>query len=360
MDTRRLLKSISCAAAGITFIVSIGLNIFQYQQNKKLGDNFHELVSKNNVPTDEQAARRENAGQKTAALSKSGIASGREEVAELNYQLQATEEELDMVHKDLNKEMDRRAELAQQRRELQKQQFQSPTFLKVRRENTASQYADFFKAFNISPEDAEAFVDILIEEQNDSQEIYYDAEEIVSPTEDDREKFKQLFQSLNDDYEAKKKDILGEAAFEEIDSYWSRWYYEKYEVGGFSESLDSNEKLSSGQQAAMVDALVDAQETLREENAARNEEVRNTYTFPFEYYNEESLNRMIKNSTRRSEISVEAVRGILSPSQIGKLETYMDKELDRTITDMKMTGMDYYGYDYGQEDAAETQETGEK
>lgn len=45
---------------------------------------------------------------------------------EFNYQLQAAEEELEMVNEDLNEEMERKAELARQRRELEKKQLYIP------------------------------------------------------------------------------------------------------------------------------------------------------------------------------------------------------------------------------------------
>jgi hypothetical protein len=156
-----------------------------------------------------------------------------------------------MVHEDLNKEMDRKAELAQKRRELQKMQLKSPSFLKIMRESIESQNADFIEALNLSPEDAAAFLDILLAEQMASAE--------------------------------------------------------------------------------------------------------NTFLLPADQYKPENLSRIIESGTRSNEAYVETARGILSPSQIEKLEIYLDQQLDRMVSNMERTALEY-GYTENQEDNTDGQE----
>ena len=360
MDTRRLLKRISWAVIGLAFIVLICLNVFQSRQIKKLDSGFTEQVSQNSASADDQAAGSVNAAQKTAHFSKSGAVSEIEEVEDLNYHLQAAEDELDMVHEDLNKEMDRKAEVARLRRESQEKYRQSPGYKSSARKSIASRNEGFFEAFNISPEDAEAFNDILLAEQIANSEFYWEAEGITNPTEADRARYEQLQEEMRATYETQKIDLLGEAVYEEYGPYQSKWYIEEYRVGGFSESLDSNEKLTDTQRTALVDALAEAQEARREENAAEIDEAENTYRFPSEDFNEAGIERMVENMTSRNEASVEAARGVLTPSQIEKLEAQLDQALDRYITRMKATGMEYYGYTYDQEDDTEAQEEDEE
>ena len=341
MDTRRLLPRISWTVIGLAFIASICLNVFQYRQGKKLDNGFTEQVSKNSVPAVGQTTGAVTAGQKTAQPSKNVTVSGTEEVEDLNYQLQAAEDELDMVHEDLNREMDRKTELARQRREQQIQMWQSSGFKNRYRKNIASQNAGFFEAFNISPEDAEAFVDILLAEMIASQEFSLESSEITNPTEADRERFKQLYGELHGEYRAQKIDLLGGAVYKEYSTYQSKRYIEEYQVGGLSESLDSNEKLTDTQRTALVDALAEAQEAQIKETAAENSETENTFRFPSERLDEADMERSVEYMTRRNEAYVEAARGVLAPSQVEKLEDQLDQELNRMVTSMKMFGMNY-------------------
>lgn len=108
-----------------------------------------------------------------------------------------------MVNEDLNKEMDRKAELARQRRELQKKQLKNPSLQKYMREDIEKRIADFVEDFNISAEDANAFAEILLAQQMAFQEIFFEAREIANPTEEDRDRFNQLFQDLNEEYTAR-------------------------------------------------------------------------------------------------------------------------------------------------------------
>ena len=359
MDTRRLLKRISWAVIGLAFIVLICLNIFQSRQIKKFNGGFTEQVLLNSEPANDPAIGTVNAGQRTAQFSKSGAVSENEAVEDLNYQLQAAEDELDMVHEDLNKEMDQKAEVARLRRESQRKQMQSPSYKKIVRKSIATRNAGFFEAFNISPEDAEVFNDIMMAEQMASIEFRMESGEITNPTEADRERFKQLYDELHAEYETQKIDLLGEAVYEEYVPYLSKRSIEEYRVGRvdrFSELLDSNEKLTDTQRTALVDALAEAQAAQRKETTAEIDETENTFRFPSERYDEASIERMVENMTSRNEASVEAARGVLTPSQAEKLETQLDQELDRMITSMKMTGMNDYGYTYDQEDDADAQE----
>lgn len=354
MNNLKLLNRISWTSIGLAFIFLIGLTIYQHQQIKKLAGSSSEEISHNTERAGDPASSLKNTEPKTARLRKSETVSSDKESEVLSYQLQATEEELQIAHDDLNKEMDRKDELAQQRRELQKQQMQSPYLIKYMREHFASQYADFFEAFNISPENAEAFLDILMAEYTASQELYFEAQEITNPTEADRIRFKQLNDDLNATYEAQKTNLIGEEAFEEYPPYQQRWYLEEYEVGSLSEAFDSSEKLTETQQAALVDALLEAQTSLKKEREAENNDESDAYTFPSEQYSQENIDRTVENMTRIYEAYVEAARTVLTPSQTEKYKAYLDQQLDNLITNMKITGMEYYSYDYGEQDSTGT------
>jgi hypothetical protein len=356
MNTRTLLKKISWVFISLAFIVLIGLTIFQHRQIKKLTRTFSEQAATAPLSTGtRQATGPEKTAQNTTRVSINETAADSSDVEALTFQLQATEEELDMVHEDLNKEMDRKTELAQQRRDLQKKQFKDPSFKKFVRENIESQYSDFIDSLNLLPEDAEAFLDILFAEQMASQEFWFDAQEIINPTDGDRDRFKQLFEDLNAEYEAKKTELLGEDVYKEYESYKSKWFVEEYQVGGFSETLGSDEALTDTQRTALVDALVDAQEKWKTENIDKIEAPENTFQFPADNYKPENMERMMANVTRSNETFIEAARGILSASQTEKLETYLGQQFDMMTTSMKMAALEY-GYTYDQEENTDTGE----
>lgn len=356
MDTRKLLKGIAGTVIGLAFIALAGLTIFQHQQIKRLTTPPPDQVSQTSRSTDGLVATEpENTGRNAARSSKGQIAADGSALEELNYQLQATEEELDMVNEDLNKEMDRKTELARQRRELQKKQLKDPSLQKYMRQSIDKRIASFVKEFNISPEDAEAFAEILLAQQMSSQELFLEAQEIINPSEEDRARFSQLSREMNAEYETKAKDLLGEAVQQEYQPYQMKWYIEEYRVGEFSAVLGPDETLTDAQRTALVDALMEAQEARIEENADKIEEAKNTYVFPSENYDPEHIDEMVENMTHRNDDYIEAAQGILSLSQNEKLLTYLDQELDMMVSSMKMAALEY-GYSYDMEDDSDAQE----
>ncbi len=333
MDTRRLLKRISWTVIGIAFIASICMNVLLYRQTQKLDNGFTEQVSHSSTPAADPvagtAAGMAKTGQKTVQLSKSGAVSENEAVEALKYQLQAAEDELDMVHEDLNKEMDRKAEQARLRRE---------SYKKMARERIASRNAGFFEAFNISPEGAGAFNDILMAEQMAYMELNLESGEIANHTESDRERVIKLYEELNAEYKAQKIELLGEAVYEEYSTYQKKRFIEENQVGEFSESLDSNEKLTDTQRTALVDAIAEAQEAGRKEIAAEINETENTFRLSPEQIDEANMERLVEREIRRrNEDYVAAARGILTPSQLEQFEAYLDQEPDGHITNMRVS-----------------------
>jgi hypothetical protein len=267
----------------------------------------------------------------------------------LAYQLQAAEEELDMAHEDLGKELDRKAELANQRRALQKKQTQSPAFKKMMREIVESRIAEFVEAFDISPEDAKAFADIQLEKAMAFQELYLEAEEITNPTEADKARFGRLQQDQQTEYEAKAEALLGDAVYREYDPYERRWYIEEYDIGGFSSSLDPDVALTDSQEEALVDALFEAQETAIQDNTAQTEEMQSTFVFPSEQYTPEQLDKTVEYMTSRNETILEKAGEILSAAQMEQLRTYLAQNLAQTIDYAKMTALEH-GYSYDIDD----------
>lgn len=345
-------KKTCYTAITIAFIALIGLTLFQHRQIRQLRAMIPELSQKQTTsspnapagtPPPQRAATAQSIAGRAAPSSMGEVQGGQEDdVDNLQYQLQAAEEELDMVHEDLNREMDRKAELARQKREIQRQQFQDATFKKYIRENLNDQVADFIEAFNISPEDAEAFVALLLEQQMAQQELYLDAQEISAPTDEDRKSFMERSKETMETFEAKSSELLGDAVFDEYAAYQQRYYIKEYTVSTFKETLDAGDQITDDQEEALVTAVYEAQqdyiEEMREKAAA--EETERTYTFPSDTAAEDNLDRIIENMTRRNETYLNAADGILTASQIQGLETYLQNELDQQIMYQKMSTLE--------------------
>jgi hypothetical protein len=335
MDNRNLLKAIFRILIGLAFFSLIGLAIYQHQQIKKIKSVSPYQGSQHGRESNDRSSGSEYAGQGASRFLKSPAAVSSSDVAELNYQLQAVEEELDMVDEDLNKKSDRTSEFDRQSGKLGKNQFgdsYNQTFL---RRVFTEQISDFVVEFNISSEDADAFSEILLARQMASQEIYSKARGVTNPTEEDRARFKRLRDAMNDEYDSMAADLLGKTVYREYPASRIKYSVKKYQVGNFAETLGPDDRLSDRQETALVAALTETAESRLREYADEIEAAENTYTFPSESNDPEHIDMMVERVARSHEDFLQAAQRILTPSQTEKLKTHLEQELERVITESK-------------------------
>jgi hypothetical protein len=109
MKTQKVLLKTAYCLVGLSILVLIGLSIFQHQQIKKLSENaVPDTITKDESTGDPMSAPVEMV-QKSVAKSTGPVSKEKEsytgEINELEYQLDAAEEELDMTNEQLSDEL---------------------------------------------------------------------------------------------------------------------------------------------------------------------------------------------------------------------------------------------------------------
>ena len=136
MKTQKLVLKSAFCFAGLLFLLLIGFNIYQYQQIKKLSEKtVPEKIVKNESTNDSQATPFKMV-QKSKMKSSTPVSkkekSSTNEINELEYQLNAAEEELDMANEELFDELSKKAEFIKAREQYTKNMLSNPAFNKKR------------------------------------------------------------------------------------------------------------------------------------------------------------------------------------------------------------------------------------
>lgn len=338
MSGKKAIKDLALALVCISTVALIGYNIYQYHVIKELSKGSRTLEISGNYESTDNAV----SGGKTAVKGKSPqkpIAAGDNippdtDIEELTYHLDAAEEELDMVHQQLDNEEARKAELRKNDLERQRKYHEDPSYKNITRNVINSQYSDLFEILNLSPERLEELKDILVDNQLASSDFYMEMRNAI-PSEEKRTELKERQKSLNEESDLKLKEFLGNEDYEKFRRYQETWG-EKYNVENFVESLNKDEKLTETQQQMLIDAMHEEVKHISEIN---NEEER--FLFPSEQYEEKELERSINEYARSHEAYINAANNILSASQMEQFKEYLKKEREEYELYMEMQALTY-------------------
>lgn len=349
MENKKIIKNLIIGLITLSFLVSIGLNIFQYQQIRKLSKG-----ANGGMPTENQSASDVISGPEVMQGGSSGGMTFTGKTTEpnqyhaddLEYQLNAAEEELDIALKQISDEAARKAELKKKESELQEYFFSTlgPSEESMR-DSIRSEYSDVFEELNLSPEKQEKIIDILV---NNSMASYDFSMEVqnTTPSEEKRAEFAERQKALREDAEEaqeKIKDIMGNTVYEKYREY-NETRGLRYTVNEFVESLNESEKPTKEQQQRLITAMHEQSKKIYSEvyNEVSNEDT--TFVFPSErekrdYDYEEQMSRRLEYQDRRHEAYLSAAQDILSASQIKQLKAYFQKERDRSKLMMEISAL---------------------
>ena len=245
----------------LSFLISIGLNIFQSQQIKKLSRGVNQETSVNNESTGNTISGPGEAVQKgatgRATLAGKEKEPNKDEVNDLNYQLGAAEEEVDMANKQLSDELAKKAESVKNAIELQKKILQDPAYKKMLRDTYKGMldttYGPFFKELNLTPEKLGELKELLVDQVMASLDV---SQETLgaSPSEAKRAELQQRFEDLKKENDSKISALLGNTDFKKYETYRDR-LSERQIVTMFTESLNPGDKLTEAQQQNLVNAM---------------------------------------------------------------------------------------------------------
>jgi|GEM_PF-2053748 len=336
MDTKKTIKNLSIVLICLSAVALIGLNIYQHQQIKKASQGTIFETSASDEARDKTSgafSSRSKSRSPGHALAPANNQSGTNEGDDLNYQLEAAEEELAMVNKQLSDEESKKAEQKKIQSELQKKYREDPSYKKSMKNSLEIQYGDLFKKLNLPPEKLDKFKDLLVEEMAAQQDIWLEmGADYNTLSKEQRDELNKRFEALNKKYESQKADLLGENDYEEYKEY-SETLSERYNVTNFMESLGSGEKLTETQKEGLIEAMYEEAKTIRYESTDDDSESSSSR------YDEESMAQMLKFQESIHEAYLNAAKGILSASQIEQLDAYFKKERDRYKVFMEMEAL---------------------
>lgn len=227
--------------AGLIALTAVGSSIFLYQKMNKLSDKLalNEVLKEESVSTsipDPGDQSSDRTGKDTDIY---------DEIKELEYQLQAAEEELDMASERLNEviENESGATLEETRKALIKRK----TRLEVERD-----YALTRKRLDLSPKDLDEFKRIELEWRLAYQENF------ISPeaTPEEREKAERLNQEIMEKYSRELRDLMGEDKYMIYDSF-KKSTGERWELDTFMENTPPENRISYDVAEDLIFGMID-------------------------------------------------------------------------------------------------------
>jgi hypothetical protein len=339
MDKKKTLNNIAVILICLLGLSLIGYNIYQHQQIKRVSQGATPEKSSDNKAAALKAQDKtppvlKSVNQSPSPDSFKGI-TGNSEVDDLNYQLDAAEEELALAKKQLADEEARKAEKKKLQSELQKKYREDPAFKKSMRESLDMQYADLFKKLNLSPEKLEKFKDMLVDEVMAQQDIWTSmASEGDSSTlsKEQQAELQQRYEAIEKEYDKKKSEFLGQSDYDKYQEY-TQTSGERYYVNNFIQSLGSEEKLTDAQKEELIDAMYDEIKNVTFDKLNDDSESSSNM------YDDKNIARMLKNQDRQSEAYLKAARERLSASQIEKFKAYFKQQRDQYESYMRMAAL---------------------
>ena len=343
MRTKKSLIKSAYWLIGLSILVLIGLSIFQQQQIKKLSENVDaETVAKDKsaggaIPHQAETPQ-ESSTERTVVAGIEKKAS-KDEINDLEYQLHAAEEELDMAHEQLSDELSQKAEYSKTRREFIKKMYEDPSFRASIRSSLEGQFDSMYgpvcEDLNLGSEDLAKLKELILDHYVDI--IVINQATLTVSSEEEKTELEKRFKITEEEYEAKYKELLGSVDYEKYQAYEDK-LNERYIVSSFKESLSPDEKLTTDQQQDIIDLMYKE----RKDAYAEINYDPKKLEFPLDF-NEEKIAQKMKLTKKIHTKALEKADTTLSASQMEKLKDYLKDQRDIEETSLKLI-LQEYGY----------------
>jgi phosphoribosyl-ATP pyrophosphohydrolase len=340
MKTQKVLLKTAYCLAGVLILVSIGFNIFQYQRNKRLSEKpVPEKIAKNESTSD-SISNSESAPVKIVQKSerKSTVPISKEEksitseIDELEYHLNAAEEELDMTSEQLSDELSQKAKYKKAYDKGQKIIKSNPAFQKSIRDSVTQtilkNYDPLFEKLNISEEEFDEFKGMLVDQQIEIRNI--SASIVGASSYEEEEKARRQGEEIRNKYENKISEFLGRENNEIYQAYASR-LTERRSLRDFMETFPPDNRMNEEQTEVLIDSMYEARRTVYDKMGPVTN---NGSSFEL---TEETLAQVMERSARVDEKYVELCRGMMTPEQVEQYKTFLKQELEMQESLLKLS-----------------------
>lgn len=334
---KMLLRTIYCLA-GLLFIVSIGVNVFQYQRFKKFPQKpVSEKITKNESISDSNSTPKSMAVKiikknkiKNTAPDEKEEKSNTNKVGELEYHLNAAKEELDMTKEQLSEELSKKAEFKKISNTPSSIR-SDPYYIKMKRDVITRQldevYEPLFNKLNISEEDFNKFKDMVLEATMELESLRSSYRAASSAEE--KEELNQQSKEIVEKHNIKISELFGEINNEIYNAYENR-RLERRNLSQFIKSLSPDNKLNEEQREALIDSMYEARETANSEmGTVTNNSSSSELT-------EETIAQRINKQALVNERYVDASSSIMTPEQIEQYKAYLKQQLEMQESSLKM------------------------
>lgn len=336
MESARMVKRIAIGLLCLSGLISIGFNIYQYKQIRNVTQGTANEISSDNeiraITQPDKGPSTSSSANQNLVLASGENQSINREAEDLKYQIAAAKEELAMVKKEVDDDAAKEAEEEEARLEAQKRSQEvakiyqeDPSYKKMLRNNMkislAAQYADLFEILNLTDEKIDNFKDILVDENMARRDLYSETQEDENEplSQEEQEELASRYGAIREEYKAKMAELLGQEGYEEYQTY-QETSEERYYVGEFMGSLDSDETLTETQKKQLIEAMY------KEVNNVKYEPIDSETSSSATQ--KEIMDWRIEYRSRRDEAYLKAGKDILSASQYEKLEAYLTKQRD--------------------------------
>lgn len=310
--------------AGLIIILLIGINIFQYLQNKKLSENAAPMAVTQGESIDAINASVKMVNKNTPKSMGSAVKNpGMSYIRELEYQLNATEKELEMVSAQLDDELKKKEASEKLEAQIQKNVLRNSL-----KRSVDSDYGLLYGRLDLSPEMLEGFKRIVIDWRVANRERSLLMNKAF--TDEEKEEIYRLRQEARDKYNEEFVDLMGEEKFIIYDDFKNR-KSERYELNSFMKTLPPEDRIDDAQ----MDDLIDTMYEVRKAVEIEMEYDADAITFSSDM-NEDKGARVFEMLVGVYKEWEEISGDILPPDQAEQYNAYMRQQRENFESQFKM------------------------
>jgi hypothetical protein len=311
MDTRKILVKVSYGLVAALIVVLVALPVYQEHRIRQMSQNGAQAPLSSSIDSSTPALQ----------VAEGGREQLEEEVDALRYQLEASEEELDMALNDLahRQGFDIREAMA-----MEEKVKENPTLMNMRRresENFLNQtHGALFGRLGLPDEKLQDLKTLLVDFQMQENEGYMSLDNELLPEEEKLE-IQQQLENQRSEFEKQAKDLLGPENYEIYETYEDS-LSERFFVHAPFNPLSEDLGVSDEKAQELIDAMYAARKKVEAgyDTDALDQTLGSASLNPAE-----SKNRMLE----RYDAYIESAKGILSESQAEQFEIRANEMKER-------------------------------
>jgi hypothetical protein len=317
MEKAKLMKNIGLGFLCLIVLVLICSSIYQHRLLKNLPGADNGETASNEMPAaDVEPAETVVTAQKAIQPSASGNQFASADIEEIEAELDATENELEIAYQKLDNEMARKEALKEKEEALRRQYMSSPAFRKNIRSNLGKQFEGLFEELNLSDEMQESLLDKITDYQLALIDLNMEIPNAI--TDAAKDELRQLNANIRDSNKEEMKDFLG-SDYRIYDDYMEMQTTRSV-LSGFYDTLDEESRLTEAEEKELTQIMYEEQMEVFDEMGY---DPRYDIEFPGDV-KDGDIDGQAANMVKIHSKTLEKTRSVLSETQHNQLENYLN------------------------------------